>query len=306
MPDSKKTAKPVAPEGDALGLGERLRSARKARAMSLEQVSEALRLDAVTILALEEERFESLGAPVFIKGHLKSYAQLVGLSAETVLSYYRDSTVSSEIPPKLISTVDRSVTINPVTWGFYALVIILALALVIYVFQSDDEEAVSLDNTGDSTEMQGGVEPAGDDSAEINLPDSLEQPTTSEAAIETGGEETPVGQTFVEEVPAEPALAEEASAEQIAAEAPGDRLVRLDLFFRKESWVEISDVERRLLFGLQREGIRRELTGEPPFRLLLGNSDAIDLYLNDEPYAVPQDRVNGQVARFIIDPPLDN
>jgi cytoskeleton protein RodZ len=295
MPDSDINGEPVSRESDVLGLGERLRSARKARAMSLAQVSEALHLDESILLALEEERFDSLGAPVFVKGHLKSYAQLVGLSVDAVLAHYHESDASSSMPPKLAYNVDRSVTINPVTWGFYASVIFLALALVIYVFQGEDEVPVSLERNDDSAELQ---LPVGTETAEPRLPDMSESESVvlpdqpiPEVSIGSDGEE----------------LTDSIAVEDVAgAELPNNRLVNLGLYFHKEAWVEISDVERRLLFGLQKEGMRRDLSGEPPIRLLLGNSDSVDLFLNDEPYPVPQDRVNGKVARFIIDPPLEN
>jgi cytoskeleton protein RodZ len=79
-----------------------------------------------------------------------------------------------------------------------------------------------------------------------------------------------------------------------------DQRVRLSLNFLEESWVEISDAERRLLFGLQREGRRRELTGEPPFELLLGNARGVELRLNDKPYNIPENGITGKVARFAI------
>ncbi len=64
----------------ALGLGERLRSARKARALTLEQAAFSIRLEASVLRALEDERYEVLGAAVFVRGHLKAYARLLGLS----------------------------------------------------------------------------------------------------------------------------------------------------------------------------------------------------------------------------------
>jgi hypothetical protein len=78
------------------------------------------------------------------------------------------------------------------------------------------------------------------------------------------------------------------------------RTVQLSLHFRQESWVEISDANSRLLFGLQREGRRRELTAEPPIQLLIGNAGGVDLSVNDEPYSVPVAGVTGKVARFEI------
>ena len=63
----------------ALGLGERLRSARKARALTLEQAAFTLRLEASVLRALEDERYAALGAGVFVRGHLKAYAKLLDL-----------------------------------------------------------------------------------------------------------------------------------------------------------------------------------------------------------------------------------
>src|SRR5690606_40572785 len=85
----------------ALGLGERLRSARKARATTLEQDSQALRIEVPVLRALEENRFDELGAPVFVRGHLRAYAKLLGLSEDTVLAAYRTAVPGSDVPPRV-------------------------------------------------------------------------------------------------------------------------------------------------------------------------------------------------------------
>lgn len=82
-------------------LGAQLRAARTARSLSLAQAAEALRLEAQSVTALEEERFDQLGAPVFVRGHLRRYAELLGLSAETVLEAYRAITPDSDTLPEL-------------------------------------------------------------------------------------------------------------------------------------------------------------------------------------------------------------
>jgi cytoskeleton protein RodZ len=97
--------------------------------------------------------------------------------------------------------------------------------------------------------------------------------------------------------------AEEVAAPPAETETPAPRPVatmRLGLQFNQESWVEISDANRRLLFGLQREGYRREVTGEPPFNLLIGNAHGVALTIDDEPFDVPASRMRGKVARFKI------
>ena len=59
--------------------GARLRAAREARGLSIEEVAERLRLNAALVLAMEQDRFALLGAPVFARGHLRNYAALVGV-----------------------------------------------------------------------------------------------------------------------------------------------------------------------------------------------------------------------------------
>ena len=69
----------------ALSPGARLRGAREARGMSIEDVAERMRLNAALVLAMEEDRVALLGAPVFARGHLRNYAALVGVDEREVI-----------------------------------------------------------------------------------------------------------------------------------------------------------------------------------------------------------------------------
>ena len=131
----------------ALGLGERLRSARKAKALSLERVSEVLHLDETLVLALEDEQFESLGAPVFVRGHLRAYARLLELPVDSIVAAYHVSAPSSRVMPTVGHSVDRSVTINPVMWGSCGLLLLLGLILAWYVTQDDVPASPPVDNS---------------------------------------------------------------------------------------------------------------------------------------------------------------
>jgi cytoskeletal protein RodZ len=92
-----------------------------------------------------------------------------------------------------------------------------------------------------------------------------------------------------------------ASAVVEADGSEGPAPLELELYFREESWVEISDADQRILFGLQREGMRRQLAGVPPIQFLFGNAPGVDVYLGGELYAIPARNINGKVARFTID-----
>lgn len=66
--------------------GARLKAAREGQGLSIEEVADRLRLNEALILAMEEDRFGLLGAPVFARGHLKNYATLVGAPEREVLA----------------------------------------------------------------------------------------------------------------------------------------------------------------------------------------------------------------------------
>ncbi|HEX7081407.1 MAG TPA: RodZ domain-containing protein [Gammaproteobacteria bacterium] len=83
-----------APAADAptetVPLGGTLRAAREAQRLSLDQVSELLRIDARFLVALEEERFDAIGPPVFVKGYLRHYCELLGLDSTRLLDAHAD------------------------------------------------------------------------------------------------------------------------------------------------------------------------------------------------------------------------
>jgi cytoskeleton protein RodZ len=63
---------------DADAIGQQLRAARERMGLGVAQAAEQLHVDEKVIDALETGRFNSLGAPVFVRGHLRHYADLVG------------------------------------------------------------------------------------------------------------------------------------------------------------------------------------------------------------------------------------
>ncbi|TFG86879.1 MAG: hypothetical protein E4H19_04200 [Chromatiales bacterium] len=123
-----------------LGLGERLRSARKARALTLQQAAFTLRLEESVLQALEDERYDVLGAAVFVRGHLKAYARLLGLSEEVTLMAYRNSDPNADAPPKVTRELERPLTTTPgPTVILVAVGFALLAMLLVYVLSAGDE-----------------------------------------------------------------------------------------------------------------------------------------------------------------------
>ena len=66
------------------GVGRRLRDAREAAGLALPEVSARLKMPVRVVRALEAEDWAKLGAPVFVRGQLRSYARLLGIDAAPV------------------------------------------------------------------------------------------------------------------------------------------------------------------------------------------------------------------------------
>src|SRR5688500_18755967 len=88
-----------APDGSR-GCGSRLRKAREAAGLSQEDVATRLKMPLRVVQSLENEDWDRLGAPVFVRGQLRSYSRLVGLATSTTLEA---SGVAPIEPAKLVS-----------------------------------------------------------------------------------------------------------------------------------------------------------------------------------------------------------
>jgi cytoskeleton protein RodZ len=81
-------------------LGERLRQAREAKGMTLEQIEEITKIRRRYLQALEEEDYGQLPGDVFVRGFLRNYALALGLDPEEILAASGHS-VPSPIPPPM-------------------------------------------------------------------------------------------------------------------------------------------------------------------------------------------------------------
>jgi cytoskeleton protein RodZ len=115
-------------------IGETLRSARERMGLGVVQAAERLHVDAEVIDALETGRFKALGAPVFVRGHLRRYAELLGEPDGPLQQRYA-STTEASLSPDLTQVPHRPTPVvptNPRRWPLVMLAIVLVLAAVVW------------------------------------------------------------------------------------------------------------------------------------------------------------------------------
>ncbi|MGB6951982.1 MAG: helix-turn-helix domain-containing protein, partial [Candidatus Cybelea sp.] len=69
-------------------LGERFRAAREARGLLLSDAGEQVRIRSVYLAAIEEENWKAIGAPVYVRGFLRTYARFLGLDPEEAVAAF--------------------------------------------------------------------------------------------------------------------------------------------------------------------------------------------------------------------------
>lgn len=119
-------------------LGQRFRAAREARGLSLPEVVEQVRIRAVYLAAIENEDWSAIGAPVYIRGFLRTYARFLGLDAEEVVAEFNlGEGERGAIVPARGHIVDeraagrRGLQLSPFIW-VAAVVAIVLIAFVVY------------------------------------------------------------------------------------------------------------------------------------------------------------------------------
>lgn len=126
-------------------IGETLRATREFRRASIEQVAELLRIEPRFLVALEEDRFDAIGPPVFAKGYLKHYSELLGLDSRPLLDALRERLGREEpsLPPARRAAERGKDRSSLVPFGVAGIVLVLAAAF--FWQRSDREDAADSD-----------------------------------------------------------------------------------------------------------------------------------------------------------------
>lgn len=276
--------------------GERLAEARREQQISIVEIAKELHLDEAKVRALEHNEFDMLGAAVFAKGHLRKYAEMVGVDAGDVLADYYKMTHTADLPPVVSNRPRLRQEMSPGPWiALIAVLVVVAGAYWWFAVRPAAEGPQPASQPVPSEEpsaeeVQSADEPAADVPDE-QAADAPDQPAAEDTDTVADGPES--GESAADpgvEVP-EPA----------ATSAVADDQMRLSLSFSGDCWTEISDADgRRLFFEMGRSGRTLELTGTPPISILFGNVENVSLRVDGSDYPVAPANPGSRTARLTI------
>jgi len=113
------------------GIGTLFRKEREKKGLSHAEVSEMTRLRPYVLAALEDEAWEQLPAPVFVRGFIRSFARVLGMEEENIVALYRELATEDLSPPKPLLEPAR----GRKTFLIILIFLLLAMAFAYYFWK---------------------------------------------------------------------------------------------------------------------------------------------------------------------------
>lgn len=271
-------------------IGQMLLVAREKKALSAIDLADKLNLGVAVIEQLEQEDFESLPAPAFVRGYIRAMAIELDLDATEVLAIYaQQSTVNDPSLGSTSAAVKQKASNDPLMiWGSVMILLVILALLAIWLMglgspeqaltdtQVEDGQNVELPTNDEMLlpELQQVV-----DSLDILTPEAIEEPTTAE-----------ISEAVEQNTPA-----------SVNTQSPvGEDVLKVSVL--GTSWADVSDSTGfKLIYGLlDKQDQTLTLKGKAPFSVFLGDATQIGLVFNGEAFDFSDSVRTNNVAKFYV------
>ena len=268
---------------DEISCGERLANKRSEKELSINQVAREIKIEPRVIEMIENNDFESIGAPVFVKGYLRQYSELVGLDPDLIIEKYSAINSIEDSPPIVNDSVDQisKYVLTPKIILIAIFVILISfgvLATVFGIFGNNETVVIKMETEAESQEsLLPSVTAPQIDSSETQIDETFEMETETES---------------------QESLLTSTSNEFFTEE----NLMNLTIIYSGLCWTEIFDANgERLFFGLGDQDREVNIDGVPPFDVMLGAADnLLEIKLEGREYNVVDSIRRGEVLRFKV------
>jgi cytoskeleton protein RodZ len=297
------------PDKVEVNVGLQLRVARESKGISVEEVASVLKLSPRQVEALEANDWSGLPKTI-IRGFVRNYARFIGLDVVSLMATL-DGMALPQGPELRVQT--GSPVSMPKEGGadrkdyarvFSGLVVLLLAILAYYLVpaeawrttMSSIKELVQTDRK----KNEPAADPDKDVGAESSTVEVVPSPVSTPVPAPTSvvdSPESPVVQQASQPVSA-PLSQELAEPVAVAARASGNALV---FAFSEPSWVEVRDRSGQVIFSqLSQAGSTREVSGQPPFSLVVGNASHVSVQYRGKPVDLSK-RSKDDVARLTLE-----
>ena len=307
----------MAEAGDTrAGIGTRLRAAREKKGLTVLQAAERLHLDSRILEWLEAENFAALGAPVYARGHLRHYAELVDESPAQLQELYAEATRAAPTQPDLTQIARGEPEFDAGRFAVPAMIGLVAIAVIgtvwWFIQTSEHGQAATAQTQpqAHSITQSGAADGAQVTDTGNGAPGVPEQPARAAPGMANTKPTTPGARTAVTSTAAHSGTSAASAAAPVAtaasgatAPAPSPRAKEgeLTLKFNADSWAEVYDATgQRLFYDVGAASSTHTVRGPAPLHVVLGNAAGVSLQFNGRPAAVPASKQADGGVKFFI------
>jgi cytoskeleton protein RodZ len=278
--------------------GKLLSSERQAKDLSIKDVARELRIDSSIIKKLENNEFQLIEAPVFVKGYLRQYAGLLGLKIDMVIDSYEKNHPDQSYKPivnEAEEQIRRYVLTPKLIFIATSVLVIFLMGWVIFSTLPQDNPLPATSNNQAVYEEPNPVveeiveEEIIESASEIDEPEIIEPNPVVEEIVE---EEIIESASEIDE----PEIIEPNPVVEEIAE------VKLKVNYNGACWTEIYDAFGNVLFyDLGNNDQDVIVSGVAPLDVLFGAIDQVNnIKVDDQDFALPITSRRGSVLRFEI------
>ncbi len=285
-------------------LGALLTRAREKLSLSQKDIASRLNLREEIIAALDNNDFDKLPAPTYVRGYIRSYARAINLNADSLINLYEGV---AEAPPEILPDVKPVVQASSRDKPVKAMTYLVTLTLVILIIAWwQGQHIVSTDFfTINTKTSSGGKYPGGftytydvvnhPDTIEVSEIDKLDDSGLKDMKIVDLAKTSESEPDDILSIEDSLNLNEQTNLNNLA----NSDTLKMEL--TAESWVEVYDILGKKLYrGLAKPGEKISIIGTAPLSVKLGNARAVSVNFNGNAFDTSTYTKAG-VARFILE-----
>ena len=274
-----------------VALGKELAKIRLEKKLSIKEIAREIRIEPSVIKKIEKNDFESIGAPVFVKGYLRQYASFIEMDADEVLEKYNQLNPKEDASPIINDSVQQLskfiVTPKIIIFSISSIAISMILWFLFSYFTEQDKGFESNIITN-NIELDLNQEPSNVTEAVAIEPELIESQDLTENI------------TVIENQ--EPSNVTEAVAIEsvVVEERPS---IVLTMNYRGLCWAEVYDSDgNQIFYGFGDADNDVNVTGVGPLDVTLGAADElISIQVDGQDYSIIDPVRRGEVLRFQIE-----
>ncbi len=333
MAKEKIEAQPTVNPGD---LSELLQRYREKAGYTLTQMADALCLSEDTIEKLENEDFQALAEPPYIRGYLRNYAKMAELDPSDLILRYE--ALRGADPGELDYHFKTSSTIHatskrrisPILAQLFFLGLLVVILVGISMIPSVNKWITttwnSFSSQTNSQEILNSDNPLLTGTMPVPTPLPIVEPATTQDSTNENALSTSQGQLQSDTTPAPPKEIEKNQPEPISdakkneaqdtpkkAEPKADSpaaaetatnstdQINIKLVFNKEVWMRIRNKNNKTLFeATNSAGNEKVLNLQKPLTFRVGNAQGLSLFVDNKPVDIST-YIKGSVANFTLE-----